>query len=77
VPAAVVRPAQLPADIAAFAGRAAQLRDLDALMHPHGGRATVVIAAIDGAMAFVRPGRHPPSTPPTAAARPWRICIST
>jgi DNA-binding SARP family transcriptional activator/tetratricopeptide (TPR) repeat protein len=45
---APARPAQLPADIVAFAGRAAQLRRLDELLEGHGDPPTVIISAIDG-----------------------------
>ncbi|MEU5726122.1 BTAD domain-containing putative transcriptional regulator [Micromonospora sp. NPDC047738] len=49
-PVESVTPAQLPADVAAFAGRAEHLRRLDALL-PDGddGTPTVVISAIGGA----------------------------
>jgi DNA-binding SARP family transcriptional activator/tetratricopeptide (TPR) repeat protein len=48
--AALAKPAQLPADITAFAGRAAHLRQLDTLLPADGasGRATAVISAIAG-----------------------------
>ncbi len=51
-PALVARPAQLPADLSAFAGRRAELARLDALLKPgeaagH-GRLAVPIAVIDG-----------------------------
>jgi DNA-binding SARP family transcriptional activator/Tfp pilus assembly protein PilF len=42
------RPAQLPADIVAFAGRAGPLRRLDELLDGYGDPPTVIITAIDG-----------------------------
>jgi DNA-binding SARP family transcriptional activator/tetratricopeptide (TPR) repeat protein len=47
-PARPAAPAQLPADIAAFTGRAEQLRRLDALVPADHGARTVVITAIGG-----------------------------
>jgi DNA-binding SARP family transcriptional activator/tetratricopeptide (TPR) repeat protein len=46
--ALAIRPAQLPADIVAFAGRAIALRRLDELVEGYGDPPTVIISAIDG-----------------------------
>lgn len=43
-----VRPAQLPPDVAAFTGRARELRELDALLPDEAGPTAVVISALAG-----------------------------
>jgi DNA-binding SARP family transcriptional activator/tetratricopeptide (TPR) repeat protein len=47
-PVPLVRPAQLPADLPMFAGRAAELAQLDSLLDGAAGSRAVVIGALDG-----------------------------
>jgi hypothetical protein len=43
-----VRPAQLPAGVAAFTGRAGPLADLDAVLSPGGGEPAVAVCTVSG-----------------------------